>query len=104
MRPQLFNLFAAAPTLAVEIAAAQSAAPTSTTTTTTRSNASTWNGKEWVETTSTVLQHLQTPIGGLGGNDGFNVQRWALHRERDALRKAADEAAPEVPSRGRRRL
>lgn len=102
MRPQLFNLFAAAPTLATEIAAAQSAAPTSTTTT--NRNASTWNGKEWVETTSTVLQSIHTPIGGLGGNDGFNVQRWTLQREKDALLQAADEAAPEVPSRGRRRL
>ncbi|WP_396329329.1 hypothetical protein [Burkholderia anthina] len=102
MRPQLFNLLASEPTLAAEIAAAsQRTAPSEPA----PQAAQTLVGDRWVDATTSDVQRFHIPmIGGLGIDGGFNVNRWELNRELEALRQAADEAAQESGARGRRRL
>ncbi|MCA8448973.1 hypothetical protein [Burkholderia vietnamiensis] len=106
MRPQLFNLMASTPTLAAEIAAAsQRLAPSAPA----PQAEQTLVGDQWVEAAAPDVQRFHVPmVGGLGIAGGFNVNLWAMKREAEALRQAADEAAQETlqesAARGRRRL
>ncbi|MBI0326943.1 hypothetical protein [Burkholderia plantarii] len=106
MRPQVFNLFATAPTLAAEIAAATARASAQRPIGAAGPAQALIDG-EWRDVNATDMQRVAVPmVGGLGGDHGFNVNRWTLQREQAALRQAADEAVQEVavPARGRRRL
>lgn len=55
-----------------------------------------WDGEKWVETGEDELRKVLMPSVGIGGKHGFNVNRWMIQREQEALRNVVDEVQAEA--------
>ncbi|WP_186140402.1 hypothetical protein [Burkholderia gladioli] len=105
MRPQLFNLLASPPTLAVEVAAYRASRREPVASGPVPGSGKTWNGKAWTGTSGTDMTVLTTPaVAGLGAQSGFIVDPRRTRREQAELRETVEAASPDVMVRGRRRL